>query len=74
MEPRLYEKMKDVEKKPDFLQFPGNNNPQWPENMANYDYVVMMKYWCMHDAVRRGLQKGSWAGLILVSTTEGNAS
>jgi protein YibB len=62
VEPKLYEKMKAVESRPDFFNFRANNNPKWPENMANYDYVMLMKYWCMHDAVDRGFATGliSW--------------
>lgn len=58
IESELYKKMKAIERKPDFLKFRANSNPEWPENMANYNYVMLMKYWCIQDAVSKNLAKG----------------
>lgn len=33
------------------------SRPHLPENTALYDYIMVMKSWCMQDAVNRGLVK-----------------
>lgn len=63
VEPALYERMAAVELKSDFHQFRANADPEWPDNKANYDYIMLMKYWCLYDAVEKGLATGMLAWL-----------
>lgn len=53
VEPELYRKMKSISDRTDFHEFRYYNHAMSCD--ANYDYIMMMKYWCMMDAARRGL-------------------
>ena len=55
--------MKAVENKPEFFLFRANNNPEWPENMANYNYIMLMKYWCLNHAINKKIASGLLAWL-----------
>lgn len=49
----IYALMKDVEKKSSFIDWRYRNKDI--SNNADYNYIMLMKYWCMQDAVRRKL-------------------
>ena len=51
--PKTYERMRQIEANPKFERF--RYQSQWLSNNAGYNYVVMLKYWCLNDAVERGL-------------------
>ena len=53
LETNLYRRMQAVGDNSDFREF--RLHPNAMENRASYDYVMLLKYWCMADAVRRGL-------------------
>ena len=63
VEGKLFERMKAVESNPDFYQFRANADPEWPDNKANYDYIMLMKYWCLQDAASKNLATGMLAWL-----------
>lgn len=48
VDPILLKQMEEVEKNEDFLEFRKIRNT--PENKANYNYVMLMKYWCTYNA------------------------
>lgn len=56
IEAKIYERMEKVSKKPEFTSFRYFQNAM--SNRANYDYVMIMKYWCMNNAVERKLVNG----------------
>ena len=49
----LYERMYNISKREDFNQFRYYTNAL--SNRADYNYIMLMKYWCMKDAVDRSL-------------------
>lgn len=55
LEGDIYQAMLQVEQNPDFINFRLDTNAI--ENKANYNYVMLMKYWCLNDAGQRGLLK-----------------
>ena len=50
IEEGLYAQMKQVEANSKFVQWRYRNNDI--SNEADYDYIMLMKYWCMADAVK----------------------
>ncbi len=55
VEKDIFSKMLSIEKNADFHNF-----RYWDEevsNRADYDYIMLMKYWCMNDAFAKGLLK-----------------
>lgn len=52
IEPKLLKKMKEIEQDPYFLNF--RLKKVWPENMANYNYVMFLKYYSMYLASIKG--------------------
>lgn len=56
IEPEILEKMKVVSKQEDFLNFRYYRNAV--SNRYKYDYVMLLKYWCLADAVKKGYAKG----------------
>lgn len=61
IEPKLYERMEEVSKNQTFLTFRYTDNPM--DNNAKYDYVMLLKAWCLQDAVKKGYAKGMLAWL-----------
>lgn len=61
IEPKLYERMEEVSKNQTFLTFRYNDHPM--DNNAKYDYVMLLKAWCLKDAVEKGHAKGMMAWL-----------
>ncbi len=55
IEQDIYKKMKETENNQDFCNF--RFFSQEVSNKADYDYIVMLKYWCMVDADNRNLIK-----------------
>lgn len=55
IEQDIYNKMKEIENNQDFCNFRFWNIEV--SNKADYDYIMMMKYWCMADAVSKNLIK-----------------
>lgn len=53
IEEEIFNKMKEVEKNKDFLNFRFCKNAC--SNIASYNYVMLMKYFFLQDAVSRGL-------------------
>lgn len=53
IEKELLERMEAVSANEDFRNYRHYVNAM--SNNAKYDYVMLMKYWCLQDAVRRGL-------------------
>mgnify|MGYP002616688503 CR=1 FL=1 len=51
--PNIYEKMCKVSQSEEFKMFRYYENAM--SNRASYDYVMLLKYWCMNDSVERGL-------------------
>lgn len=49
----IYSRMKAVEANEDFKNFRFWNKEV--SNRADYNYIMLMKYWCMQDAVTKGL-------------------
>lgn len=56
IEPNIYERMLKVSQNPQFKNF--RYFPNAMSNRANYDYIMLMKYWCMNDAVEQNLVNG----------------
>ena len=50
----LYENMKKIDNEPNFLSFRYNSNAT--ENSSLYNYVMLLKSWCIKDAVDSGVQ------------------
>ena len=48
VEPEILNKMEAIEKDPYFLNF--RKLKETPENKANYNYVVFMKFYCIYEA------------------------
>ena len=57
----LYKKMEKISQNPTFLLYRYNDNPA--DNNAKYDYVMLLKSWCMSDAVKKGYASGMLAWL-----------
>ena len=53
IEKDIYLRMKKIEKDENFMDFRFWNKEV--SNRADYNYIVLMKYWCMQNAVTRGL-------------------
>jgi len=53
VEKDIYLRMKKIEKDENFMDFRFWNKEV--SNRADYNYIMLMKYWCMQDAVTRGL-------------------
>lgn len=60
IEAELYQKMSNIENKTDFCNFRYYNEAM--SNGAKYDYIMLMKYWCLYDASNRvnDNQKLAW--------------
>lgn len=50
-EKNLYERMKQVENSSEFVKWRFKDKDI--SNNADYDYIMLMKYWCMKDAVKQ---------------------
>lgn len=61
IEPKLYEKMVQISHDQTFLTYRYMDNPA--DNNAKYDYVMLLKAWCVKDAVEKGYAKGMVAWL-----------
>lgn len=61
IEKDLYEKIKKVSIDNDFLNF--RRIKDAISNKAKYDYVMLLKYWCLYDAVKKGYADGMVAWL-----------
>ena len=61
IEPEVLERMKEIEKSEYFLNY--RYVAETPENKALYNYVMLLKSWCIKDAVDRGFAKGLVAWL-----------
>ena len=55
IEQNIYNRMKEIEHNQDFHNFRFWNIEV--SNKADYDYIVMMKFWCLTDAVNKNLVK-----------------
>lgn len=53
LEPKIFNRMQEVEKSDYFLSFRYNEN--LPENKALYNYIMLMKSWCLADAIKQGI-------------------
>ena len=53
IEPEIYARMKEISANQRFCDYRYYKNAM--SNQATYDYVMMLKYWCMMDAAKRGL-------------------
>lgn len=60
IEPDIYERMKSISNNKSFNDIRVINNAV--SNGYKYDYVMLLKYWCLYDAVKQGHAKGmvSW--------------
>jgi protein YibB len=58
-EKMLFQKMEEVSQNQNFRKF--RFHPNALENEAKYNYVMLMKYWCMADAVENNLANGTLA-------------
>lgn len=56
IEPNLLKKIETVSKNSDFTNFRLYKNAV--SNQYKYDYVMLLKYWCLADAVEKKLAKG----------------
>ena len=54
LESDLYKKMEKISHDQTFLLYRYNDNPA--DNNAKYDYVMLLKSWCMNDAVKKDMQ------------------
>lgn len=61
IEPEIYKKMVNISKEETFLNFRYTDNSA--DNNAKYDYVMLLKAWCINDAVNKGYAKGLLAWL-----------
>lgn len=52
IEQDLYEKMKKISQRKEFSNYRYYTDAM--SNLANYDYIMLMKYWCIMDAEQRG--------------------
>ncbi len=59
IEPELYKDMEAISNSPSFLLYRYMDNPA--DNNAMYDYVMLLKSWCLKDAVEKGYAKGQLA-------------
>lgn len=59
IEPELYKEMEKIANNQTFLLYRYIDNPA--DNNAKYDYVMLLKSWCMKDAVEKGYAKGQLA-------------
>lgn len=59
IEPDLYKKMEQISKNKTFLLYRYIDNPA--DNNALYDYVMLLKSWCIYDAVEKGYATGQLA-------------
>ena len=57
----LLERMRTIDNDKTFLSF--RYNPNSAENNSLYNYVMLLKAWCIKDAVDKGLAKGQIAWL-----------
>lgn len=57
--PDIYERMKAVSENERFCNYRYLNHAM--SNKANYDYVMLLKYWCLMDAVKQGYVDGTVA-------------
>ena len=53
IEKKLYQRMQKVSGNDEFKKIRFYDSAM--SNRADYDYIMLMKYWCMTDAVERGL-------------------
>lgn len=56
LEPELISRMREIAESEDFLKY--RYMPNLADNNADYDYIMMLKSWCLNDAATRGLAKG----------------
>lgn len=52
IEPELYARMEKISSNERFCNYRYLNHAM--SNRANYDYVMLLKYWCLMDAAKRG--------------------
>lgn len=53
IETEIFQRMKEIESNEDFYDFRYYKDAY--SNTAKYDYVMLMKYWCMYDAKERNI-------------------
>jgi len=51
VEPELLQKMREIENDPGFQSF--RHHEKDPSNLAHYNYVMLLKWWCVNDAAKR---------------------
>ncbi len=56
LEPALFERMNEVSKSQEFLKFRYMPNPA--DNNAQYDYIMLLKSWCLNDVAEKKLATG----------------
>ena len=61
IEPEIYKKMKIISHDQTFLNYRYMDNPA--DNNARYDYVMLLKSWCLYDAVKNEGATGQLAWL-----------
>lgn len=59
IEPELYKKIEKIANDETFLLYRYTDNPA--DNNAKYDYVMLLKSWCLKDAVEKKYAKGQLA-------------
>lgn len=59
IEPQLYKEMEKIANNETFLLYRYTDNPA--DNNAKYDYVMLLKSWCINDAVEKGYAVGQLA-------------
>lgn len=57
--PDIFKKMTEISRNPYFLNYRLKSNAM--SNNAHYDYVMLLKYWCLADAVKNGYADGMLA-------------
>jgi len=53
LEPDILQRLRNVAKNQEFLKYRYMPNPA--DNNADYNYVMLLKSWCINDAVQKGL-------------------
>lgn len=56
IEPEILDRMLEISESETFLKYRYMPNPA--DNNARYDYIMLLKSWCMQDAVKRGHAEG----------------
>lgn len=56
IEPELLKRMEEISKSEEFLKFRYMPNPA--DNNAQYDYIMLLKSWCIYNAVEKKMADG----------------